>query len=744
MAGAKLSRISENAVKLTRVFHDHGNPFNATETNDLVNLLTQSVMRDAVTNDILQRDAIGQHMFEEFVQQRLIEGKLSVWARMTRRKINTFKSESASVEIKIGDKLVKMKEERSLLQRFIVISRSRKDLDLKDCIGEYEFGVIPRSLFSADGCLLLPYDKASILHQLEKMIESSSDDMAKTEEFQVPLTTCSASDSVIEMQVDRDEADIPKVQCETSGFKIAGPDLNATSNTEEIQVATTTSSASFDKDKANIPEVQFETSGFQIPDTDADGTSNTENIQVAPTSCSASKSEIDMHVHRDEAGISGVQFETPGFKFADPHIDEVFGRILIVDGMAVVNSITKTDSMKTCADFADAFLSILCKMVEDFDEIRLVFDRYIEASLKNQTRKKRANRKTTYYHVKDNTLIKNIPIKDFLSDSRTKKELTDYLAQKVISHSKSKANLLRRCLVTSGTKTEGNFAVPKSLLTHSQEEADTIMILHAATVSAHAKLVVYSPDTDVLLLLVHFFPKLPDSTAFLTGKGRQRRVISVSDIYNKLGQNRSGAILGLHAFTGCDVTGRFGGRTKDWCFKAFLSADANVLTALAELGRPELEPETWAQLERFVFQLYRSKTCKAVKSLRWYLFSNRAAEGENLPPTFGSLYFHILRANYVALLWKNADVSHPNLPSPTDFGWEVDNASGSFIPKRCLHQPAPESVLKLIRCWCKTGCGKACGCFKNNNPCTEICSCMLQNCENAPAESIADRELETE
>ena len=94
------------------------------------------------------------------------------------------------------------------------------------------------------------------------------------------------------------------------------------------------------------------------------------------------------------------------------------------------------------------------------------------------------------------------------------------------------------------------------------------------------------------------------------------------------------------------------------------------------------------------------------------------------PPTFGSLYFHILRANYVALLWKNADVSHPNLPSPTDFGWEVDNASGSFIPKRCLHQPAPESVLKLIRCWCKTGCGKACWCFKNNNPCTEICSCM--------------------
>ena len=89
--------------------------------------------------------------------------------------------------------------------------------------------------------------------------------------------------------------------------------------------------------------------------------------------------------------------------------------------MAVVNSITKTESMKTCADFADAFLSMICKFVEDFDEIRLVFGRYIEASLKSQTRKKRVKRKTTYYHVEYNTLIKNIPVKDFLSDSRLKK-----------------------------------------------------------------------------------------------------------------------------------------------------------------------------------------------------------------------------------------------------------------------------------------------------------------------------------
>ena len=72
-------------------------------------------------------------------------------------------------QIRLGDKMVKIKEEGGLLQRFIVISRSRPELDLKECIGTYEFGVIPWSLFASDGSLLLAYDKSAILHHMEKL-----------------------------------------------------------------------------------------------------------------------------------------------------------------------------------------------------------------------------------------------------------------------------------------------------------------------------------------------------------------------------------------------------------------------------------------------------------------------------------------------------------------------------------------------------------------------------------------------
>ena len=85
--------------------------------------------------------------------------------------------------------------------------------------------------------------------------------------------------------------------------------------------------------------------------------------------------------------------------------------------------------------------------------------------------------------------------------------------------------------MTSGTQTKGNFDIPDSLLTRSQEKADTLLILHAVSVPQEAELVVSSPDTDVLLLLVHMYPHLPVFTVFLTGKGRLKRNISVCNIY---------------------------------------------------------------------------------------------------------------------------------------------------------------------------------------------------------------------
>ena len=157
-------------------------------------------------------------------------------------------------------------------------------------------------------------------------------------------------------------------------------------------------------------------------------------------------------------------------------------------------------------------------------------------------RTKRTKGKSTYYHVTDTTLIQNISLKDFLSDIRTKAELTQYLANKALKHSLSLNNALKRFMVTSGTETRGNVDIPDS-----QEEADTLLILHAVGVAHEAQLVVSSPDTDVLLLLVHKYPYLPVSTVFLTGRGEMKRNISVGNI-QQLGTKARCCIIGLSFF----------------------------------------------------------------------------------------------------------------------------------------------------------------------------------------------------
>ena len=55
-------------------------------------------------------------MFVEFATGRLTEGRLRVRVKMTMKKLKTFKTSNATIEMNDGGKLVKIKEERGLLQ----------------------------------------------------------------------------------------------------------------------------------------------------------------------------------------------------------------------------------------------------------------------------------------------------------------------------------------------------------------------------------------------------------------------------------------------------------------------------------------------------------------------------------------------------------------------------------------------------------------------------------------------------
>ena len=140
----------------------------------------------------------------------------------------------------------------------------------------------------------------------------------------------------------------------------------------------------------------------------------------------------------------------------------------------------------------------------------------------------------------------------------------------------------------------------------------------------------------------------------------------------------------------------------------------------------EIKPSA---LERFVCSLYRHKKFNKIKDLRWFLYSNRQAQAENLPPTNGSLDLHILRAHYVTILLRASNQNIISLPPIEDFGWKTEE-SGHRTPLLCSLPPAPKGVTSLVKFGCKKGCTKSCACYKNKLSCTELCHCMKTSCLN--------------
>ena len=100
---------------------------------------------------------IGEKRYSDFASERLQSTSLkSVWDTFTKLKLKNFSNWMAKTKIRVGDKIIKLREERQLFARFLVIQQSRPDLvpKLSSTIGEFEMAVVPRSMFANDGSLL--------------------------------------------------------------------------------------------------------------------------------------------------------------------------------------------------------------------------------------------------------------------------------------------------------------------------------------------------------------------------------------------------------------------------------------------------------------------------------------------------------------------------------------------------------------------------------------------------------------
>ena len=75
--------------------------------------------------------------------------------------------------MKLKDKIVELKEERSLMTRFIIASRTRTEIQLPEIFGTYESTVVPRAMSSPDGRLLHCIDKTAVMHGIDDIVQAT-------------------------------------------------------------------------------------------------------------------------------------------------------------------------------------------------------------------------------------------------------------------------------------------------------------------------------------------------------------------------------------------------------------------------------------------------------------------------------------------------------------------------------------------------------------------------------------------
>lgn len=181
LTGCYLSRIIGNAKKILETMQNFDLSF--IQDGPLTNIVSNAVLSESASNEILCHEKIGADIYNEFINERL-HGEMSVWDPVQRRNLKTFKSElTKKVKSTVDGKVVQLKEEKSLLSRFLITSRKRPEIDLEFCIGNFEFTVVPKALFSSDGEPFPCSDKSKILHQIEQNLKEHDDQMDLQTEF---------------------------------------------------------------------------------------------------------------------------------------------------------------------------------------------------------------------------------------------------------------------------------------------------------------------------------------------------------------------------------------------------------------------------------------------------------------------------------------------------------------------------------------------------------------------------------
>ena len=212
-------------------------------------------------------------------------------------------------------------------------------------------------------------------------------------------------------------------------------------------------------------------------------------------------------------------------------------------------------------------------------------------------------------------------MKKFLSSGTNKQALIRFIGDHILGFYTSNAVLEDgQSLVLAGVFSNPDVKKVETAfdcvgLNSSQEEADTRIILHALNMNNQFKdknvmgrIVIKSLDTDVLVLLVHYFSRMSNiselwfQTGTITTLKDGRRYIPVHDLCKSLSAVLCRILPAAHALTGCDTTSAMFGIGKKLVYK-LLKESPDEFKDLCKLGDSDVETAVDAS-RKLVSNLY--------------------------------------------------------------------------------------------------------------------------------------------
>lgn len=268
-------------------------------------------------------------------------------------------------------------------------------------------------------------------------------------------------------------------------------------------------------------------------------------------------------------------------------------------------------------------------------------------------------------------------------------------------------------------------------------DADVLISKTAVLMSKTVSVSLIGEDTDLLVLALYYSHIEKGLTEwqklyFWSDKASCKSIYDIHDLAQTLG-SMSAELPFLHAMTGCDSTSRIHGIGKASGFKKLCSQSSKLHECAKIFSIPNQSDETITEAgELAMCCLFDSNSKTDINQLRSQILRSKLVKAksfvtpEKLPPTYSSTKYHSLRVYYQTLVFIGKDQQ----VKPVEWGWKLED--GKLLPVAMDAPPAPEALLKIIHCTCRTGCETIrCGCKKLGFECSSACGeCQNGNCQN--------------